>query len=304
MAHRKRLAILHAPAMQRGARHHMIVLIADRLREMGVEVIDIYATERHVQADALFVHIDLSVIPESVTRFAQSYPSHINALARDIRKSTLVDGLLGANSDYPYPVIVKSDLNYGGEPERRNRSLRQAAEQRLRQLIPGARPLAIRTKADYRIFPTLNAVPDAYFNQDNIVQKLILEKDGSKNLLREYVFLGDLHYENIERSAGEIIIEDEHVSCLPFTPHPRLLELRQALNLDYGKIDYVMNDGVPFVFDANKTLGLGAFANTDRFGDDVSQMLEAFAGEVYRMLIEPERKIKPLPGADRAATAA
>ena len=30
-------------------------------------------------------------------------------------------------------------------------------------------------------------------------------------------------------------------------------EHRHALNLDYGKIDYVMHDGRPVVLDANKT---------------------------------------------------
>ena len=32
----------------------------------------------------------------------------------------------------------------------------------------------------------------------------------------------------------------------------------ERLGLDYGKIDYVMSNGEPFVFDVNKTLGLGA----------------------------------------------
>ncbi len=293
--HRKRLVILHAPGMARGARHHMVVLIADRLRDLGVEVIDVYATNRLVKADAIFVHVDLSVVPQSATKFAEQYPAQINAYARDIRKSMLGDGLLGANSDYPYPVIVKSDLNYGGEPERMDRSLLAIARRRLQRLQPGAPAPAILTKADYRIFPTLGAVPGAYFSRDTIVQKLVLEKDSGKNLLREYIFLGDLHYENIERSAGEIITEDEHVSCLPFTPHPRLLALRRRLGLDYGKIDYVMQDGEPFIFDANKTLGLGALANTDRFGDDVRLMLEAFAWEVFLMLSEPDTRFRQLP---------
>jgi len=35
------------------------------------------------------------------------------------------------------------------------------------------------------------------------------------------------------------------------------LALREKLHLDYGKIDFVISDGKPFVFDANKTMGLG-----------------------------------------------
>lgn len=132
-------------------------------------------------------------------------------------------------------------------------------------------------------------MPAGYFSAGNVVQKLMLEKQDGKNVLREYIFLGDLHFENIELSASEIITEDEHVSCLPFTPHPRLLDMRRRLKLDYGKIDYVLVDGVPFIFDANKTLGLGEKSGTPEFGEGMHQMLRAFSGEICRMLDTPAR---------------
>jgi hypothetical protein len=115
----------------------------------------------------------------------------------------------------------------------------------------------------------------------------MLEKDGEKNLLREYMFLGNLHYENIERSSAEIITEDEHISCEPFVPHPRLLRLRRQLNLGYGKIDYVMVDGEPFIFDANKTIGMGSKGGSEGFGEGLRVMLKAFAEEINRSLRDP-----------------
>jgi hypothetical protein len=114
------------------------------------------------------------------------------------------------------------------------------------------------------------------------VQKFLPEKDGDKNILREYFFLGDVHYENIERSSSEIIDEDEHLSCRPFTPHPRLLETRHKLGLDFGKIDYVMVEGQPFIFDANKTPGLG---QGDYFNRHNRHMLRNFAEELRQIIV-------------------
>ncbi|MBI1399618.1 hypothetical protein [Hyphomonas sp.] len=283
-ARRKKLAILHDKGTPRGDRLHMVVQIADHLREMGVEVIDLHGTGYFEPADAVFVHVDRSVVSPKLQRFARRFPVQINAHAGDIRKRTFVDGLLEPGDSYPAPVILKSDLNYGGAPELVNRSLLKRMTDRLTRLATRPPPRLITQKSDYRIFPTLADVPPGYFTPDNIVQKLMLEKAGEKNMLREYIFLGRLHYENIEQSRSEIITEDEHVSCLPFEPHPRLVNMRRRLNLDYGKIDYVMIDGEPFIFDANKTLGLGAYGETEYFGEDFRAMLKAFAEEIVLML--------------------
>jgi hypothetical protein len=289
-ARRKKLAILHDKGTPRGDRLHLVAQIADHLREMGVEVIDLYGTGYFEPADAVFVHVDLSVVSPRLQRFARRFPVQINAYAGDIRKRTFVDGLLEPGDSYPAPVIVKSDLNYGGAPELVNRSLLKRMTDRLMRLATRPPPRLITQKSDYRIFPALADVPHGYFTPDNIVQKLMLEKAGEKNVLREYIFLGRLHYENIEQSRSEIITEDEHVSCLPFEPHPRLANLRRRLKLDYGKIDYVMIDGEPFIFDANKTLGMGAYGDTEYFGEDFRAMLKAFAEEILLMLNNSETR--------------
>lgn len=280
----KTLAVLHSRNTPFGAPHHMVSVIAAHLAELGVDVIHMHGPADYVPADALFVHMDRSVLPKGIAEFAQRYPRHINGEALDIRKRSYADGLLERGDRHDGPVIVKSDLNYGGAPEFTNWSLLERVRAKAVRLLTPQPKLRILSKSDYRTFPSLADVPDAYFGAGNVVQKLMLEKDGERNLLREYIFLGDLHYENIERSASEIITEDEHISCLPFTPHPRLLEMRRRLKLDYGKIDYVMVDGDPFIFDANKTLGLGEKSGTSEFGEGLNQMLRAFAGEISRML--------------------
>jgi hypothetical protein len=282
-ARRRRIAILHSRGSDPAERAHMVMMIADFLTASGIDVVHLYGTARFEPADAIFVHVDLSVVQRDYLDFARRYPIRINAEAADIRKRGFVDGLLDAGSDYPAPVIVKSNLNYGGAPEQKERSMLERAAHRLRRMAEGTNAMT-QTKDDYRIYPSLSKVPPSSFSKDMIVQKLMLEKDGDQNLLREYFFFDDLHFESIERSSDMIITEDEQLGCKPFEPHPKLRKVRERLKLDYGKIDYVMSNGEPFIFDANKTLGMGQFGNTDQFSKDFSSMLKAFAERLNRMI--------------------
>lgn len=283
-----RVAILHTPDMPRGARIHLVCIIEDALKRLGVDVVHLYGTDEFVPADLLFVHYDRSVVPPHIARFAKKYRRRINADARDIRKHTYADGLLTRHSTYDGRVIVKSTLNYGGQPEINSRSLLTRIRQKASRLAGLQDTPLIHSKQDYQIFERLSDVPAPYFSQHHVVQKLLPEWDGEKNVLREYIFFGDIHFENIERSSDLIITEDENVSCRPFVPHPRLLEMREKLHLDYGKLDYTMIDGEPFIFDANKTLGLGEFVDTNSASTEYISMLHAFALEIVRIVNDQE----------------
>jgi hypothetical protein len=77
-------------------------------------------------ADILLIHVDLSVVPDEYLEFASRYPIALNKAAKDIRKSLISLNLVRAGDSYSGKVIVKTDLNYGGSPERimrRNPSL-------------------------------------------------------------------------------------------------------------------------------------------------------------------------------------
>jgi hypothetical protein len=253
------MVILHAREESRSAGRYAIDTMIRQWRHMGVEVIQLYGMSTFVEADLAFVHVDRSLVPEDYIAFARRYPRAVNAGATDIRKRGYADGVLDSASAYAGPVIVKTDLNYAGAPERQAVSpeARHTLSARLERLRP--RPLRpIRSKADYFLAPSLKQVPKRYFAHEHIVQEFRPERDGEDFLLREYIFLGDIHYENVERSRRPIFEEDRHVSLRRFTPHPKLVAVRDRLGLDYGKIDYSMIDGEPFVFDANKTLGRGA----------------------------------------------
>jgi hypothetical protein len=267
----------------------MVSIIEDALNRLGVEVVHLYDTDTTVPADLLLVHYDRSVVPEEVVKFSRKYRRQINSGALDIRKHLYADGLLNRKSIYNGPVIVKSTLNYGGQPESNSSSLAMRIRKRAERMLGLSSTALIRSKDEYRIYDSVRDVPKRHFSDHHVVQKLMPERDGDKNVLREYVFFGNIHYENIERSANLIITEDEHVSCKHFNPHPRLLEMRQKLNLDYGKLDYTMIDGEPFIFDANKTLGLGDVIDKEVAGnEEYTSMLHAFALEIVRIVNDPE----------------
>ena len=292
-----RLAIINELSYSPGDRRHMIVLIEEALEAMGVEIVHITKASGYVPADAVFVHIDQSIISPEARALALRYPVSINAYATDIRKFRYIDGLLGRDDSWDGPVIVKSNLNYVGMPERNAARQQGPIARRLMSRVANRlhrqSKYTIQSKEDYRIYPTLSDVPRHYFRNDYVVQKFMAENDGEKNVLREYIFLGDLHYQNIERSDKLIITEDEHVSCEPFEPHPHLLATRRKLGLDYGKIDYTLINGEPFIFDANKTLGLGEYGDSEWLADDVAKMLRAFAGEVFRLVTAQKSVPKP-----------
>ena len=132
MTARRRIAILmHEKDGEHTIHQYVITLLADHWREDGHEVFFLFGTKRFVPADLIIVHVDLSVVPDSYLRFAARYPVAVNGRVRDIRKSTFSTGLLRPDDLWQGPVIVKSDFNYAGEPER----LREHAVQAVAELV-------------------------------------------------------------------------------------------------------------------------------------------------------------------------
>lgn len=87
-----------------------------------------------------------------------------------------------------------------------------------------------------------------------IVERFIPERDGKLYVLRLWMFFG--HQEYSMRVLSELpivksrkLVKVELVDEVP----GEVRQLRQELGLDFGKIDYVMHDGRPVVFDVNKT---------------------------------------------------
>src|SRR4051812_28672204 len=117
MAHR--IAILwHERQQPEAISAYGISWYADTWRAAGFEVIDIFGVDKHVPADLVIVHVDVSVVPDRYLRFARQYPLVLNGRLRDIRKSAYSELRLMRTSEYTGRVIVKTNRNPGGRPDR------------------------------------------------------------------------------------------------------------------------------------------------------------------------------------------
>jgi hypothetical protein len=244
-----RIAILRHEA-DRGlpAGSYLVDAVARQWALAGWEVVDLYGTTAHVPADLLFVHVDLSEVPEPYLEFASRYPRTVNGRVRDIRKSAFSAHLLRPGDPWPGPVIVKSDRNYGGFPE----ALRGVPRPEGLGLAP-----AFRSPDEYRIFRGLGDVPAACFEQpDVVVQAFLPEEEDDLYHVRAYTFFGGVHTSTRIASEDPIVKSTNRVATATVPPHPAIVAWRQRLGFDYGKFDYVVRGGEALLLDVNKTPGL------------------------------------------------
>lgn len=227
-------------------------------REDGHDVAYLHGTKRFVPADLLLVHVDLSVVPEPYLAFAARYPVVLNGRVRDVRKSVTSRYLVRPGEGWAGPVIVKSDLNFGGLPERVLGAGRLA---RRLHLARRARGVAL-TWQDYRIFDRLDDVPARWLARSNlVVERFLPELENGLYHYRMYQFLGD-RGRCTRLGSPQPVFKADHSTLVEWVePHPEAVTWREELGLDYGKIDYLVHDGEAVLLDANKTTG--ASTHTD-----------------------------------------
>jgi hypothetical protein len=261
---KQRIAILRHERAEHMRGKHVIDIMADYWRKEGHGVIFLYGTKRFIPADLLFVHVDLSVVPNAYLTFAKRYPTVINGCIKDIRKETFSQNLLKRKDPWNGPVIVKTNKNYAGVPELKHNQFkgvtgyirqklwRTRVHLNLKRLDP-----AIKEPADYPIYSHLREVPRFYFyHPELVIEKFMPETENDLYCLHNMLFLGNrlscLRIMSKKRIVNMGTAEEIEWNR---TPHPKLVTLRDRLELDYGKFDYVIIDGQPILLDINKTIG-------------------------------------------------
>jgi len=262
-----RIHILHHEnSSHRRLRQTMICHLARRWEKEGHTVNHIFGLRYRRSADVLILHVDLSCIPEEYIEFANRYPRVLNMGLHDIRKRTISKNLIDRGSPYDGPVIVKTDLNHGGAPER---LLGILPRRRLVSVIRSFKkhlniesPISIRNPSDYMIYRHKSDVPGSVFcNEDFVVEKFQPERHGNEYYQRRYFFLGHAEYNEIHATSVPIHAGDSDGHCNRYWEEVCIpLELRRyrkTLKADYGKIDYVIKSGRIVVFDVNRTPSSG-----------------------------------------------
>jgi hypothetical protein len=247
--------------------HFALTDVADLWRERGhdVRVVRGIPGAGWSPGDVCVVHVDLTLTPRAYLDLAASYPTAVNARFLDNSKRVVSRNLVTPGDGYEGPVIVKSDLNYGGSPERvmerRTSGLLARQGASLRRRLPWTMRSEIDPK-NYRVYEHRAEVPrSVWWNRHLVVERFFTERAEDMYWIRSWVFLGDRgfvrycgsHHPVIKAYADRVrirrVVGDESRADLPDIVRTR----RAELQMDYGKIDFIVHEGQAHVIDANRT---------------------------------------------------
>jgi hypothetical protein len=264
---RRHIAVLwHERDRGRDLTRYAITHLAEHWRNDGHVVRPIFGTDRFEGADLIVVHVDLSVVPAHYLDFAAHYPIAVNGRVQDIRRTAFSPILLGPDDAYAGPVIVKSNANHAGAPERARAGIAVATigwrvRRRMATIHRPAddAPPLFGTPLDYRIFDRLADVPPAWFARpDLVIERFLPEREGDGYAVRNYQFLGDRWTCTRMLGPHPIVNAYTQVRVEPIELDAEIERLRHELGFDYGKFDYVIHDGTTVLLDTNKTTGAAA----------------------------------------------
>lgn len=214
-------------------------------------------------AGCCVLHVDLTRIPAAYADLAASYGLAVNGRFLDNSKRVVSLNLVRRGDAYDGPVIVKTNLNYGGSPESVRRRLESGWLSKRAAWARRRLPWTMRrglSPDDYRLFERVAEVPRMVWrNRNFVVERAVFERSDGLYWVRSWMFLGDRGFVRFQGAKERVIkarrvverrdFGDGDPSVLP----PSVRERRRVLGMDFGKIDYIVSDGVASVIDANRT---------------------------------------------------
>ncbi|MDJ0523710.1 MAG: hypothetical protein QNJ90_16710 [Planctomycetota bacterium] len=278
MAKRDRLLILvHEKDADDPKAWYRIWSLCERWRASGVEVVLQAGVPSAPTDDIVFNHVDRTVLEPAYLEWLARCPRTINGRVVDIRKSTFSRHLVRPGDGYEGPVIVKTDLNHGGLPEKRRLEpppkCRWYGRRRSRRHDLGT--IQYMNPSAYPVFESVAEVPAAVFeNPALVVEQLLVEREGDQIALYNYYFLGATGH-CVRRLGPGPPFKGPMATSMEEVPVPgSLLAERERRGFDYGKWDFVMCAGEPCVLDMNRTPGLADWWGADDLGRRITDALE------------------------------
>lgn len=268
-------------------RLYLAKLMMRRWERRGLRTVLVNLESGFIPADVALLHVDLSVVPQAYLELADRYPKVLNRRVVDIRKSRFSTLRVDRSGPDPGAVIVKTDCNAGGWPERREACLRMMGESargprrertayRLALELESRRPLRRRRMFEvgrYPVYAERRFVPDAVWDNPNlVVERFIVERHGLEYYCRHWLFLGNREVCRRAISSEPVVKATAKIEPLADPVPERLRALRDQLGFDYGKFDYGIADGEVVVYDVNRTPG--ATSQPRRHAEAVSILSE------------------------------
>jgi hypothetical protein len=261
---------------------HAIGLIAELWRQEGHEVRFLIGCREHWDADVVILHVDMSVVANRYVKFVRRYPVVINGRILDIRKSKISRNLLEWDSKYEGRVIVKTDLNSAGKPERAlsTNRLWQRVRRRLRFNGAAKGPLP----KNYSVYASIRHIPaKALAAPGLVIEKFRPETDGEWYFVRRSFICGD-RVISYRIGAKQPIVDTPLPGAFEWIENSsEVLAVSRELGLDYGTIDYTTNGEEVAVFDVNKTPGR-ARPPDDAAVRDYEKILRSISSGIYKFV--------------------
>lgn len=225
-------------------RSYAIHQLCELWKGAGHDVVHLFGvmpSRKANQFDVCWVHVDLSTVPRAYAEHAAKLsPIVLNGHVLDIRKSTL--SKLRVDRHYPGPVIVKTDLNCYGAPERWH------------GMWSGFRSWS---GAPYPVYASASEVPERYWNSARfIVEAFVVESETADSWSTHSLTCIGPVASTVRVTSSKSNVKGENSSSIEQVEnHHQALELRQQWKLDYGKIDYILSGSQVVLIDVNKTSG-------------------------------------------------
>ena len=225
----------------------------------------------------------MTIVGDEYDHLLDNYPIVINGRVRDISKSSFSDQIVSREDSYQGPVIVKTDMNFGGMRELKAR----ISEGNTNAAINIQRPWRrVEFLTDYPAFDQKSQVPLGVWKNPNLnVERFRPEQnEDGEYVLRVWIFLGDrgIYYqcvsdESIIKSHNTIRRVGLSVADVP----PALRKKREELGFDYGKFDFGIVDGEVVLYDVNRTPGTArGGTSTPKVGQNILNLSEGLSSFV------------------------
>jgi hypothetical protein len=247
-----RIVVLTHPRDLFRSRHFMVQGLFSHWEAAGHRVVVHEGTRDLPDADVAVLHVDRTVVPAEYIEALRRYPFVVNGKTGDIGKRAISRHLVGPYDAYAGPVIVKTNANAGGVPERLHEEVARLKGE------PAGPPVRYMTER-YPIYDSPALVPPALrLDPDLVVEKFLPERAEHGYYSRHWVFFGDRERCNRVQGPHPVVKAADATERVPVPVPDELRAWRARLGFDYGKFDFVVHDGAPILLDVNRTPTLPA----------------------------------------------